>query len=347
LTVFAADVLTDKRWDEFLSRHPRAGVFHSRGWLEALQQTYHYRPTLLTSSPPGEPLRNGLVLCDVRSWLTGRRLVSLPFSDHCDILSDNAADERELRGFLPDYAARQGCRYAELRPSGGCEEASGDWHAAQQFCLHRLLLDPPADKLFSELHKDCIQRKVRRAEREALHYEKGSSEALLRTFYGLMLRTRRRHCLPPQPYRWFQSLMTAMGDSLTIRLASKDHQPAAAILTLSYKSTLTYKYGCSDERFNALGGTPFLFWKAIEEAKAEGMKEFDLGRSDLDNQGLITFKDRLGAQRTGLTYWRCSGGETGQSRRPAWLTQAAKHVFRRLPDALLVASGRFLYKHIG
>ena len=77
------------------------------------------------------------------------------------------------------------------------------------------------------------------------------------------------------------------------------------------------------------------------------MSEFDLGRSDLDNEGLSTFKDRLGAQRTRITYWRCSSQKTAKARRPAWLTQAGKQVFKRLPDALLVASGKFLYRHIG
>ena len=66
--------------------------------------------------------------------------------------------------------------------------------------------------------------------------------------------------------------------------------PVAAILTLSFKDTVTYKYGCSDERFNRLGGTPFLFWKTIQEAKAEGMSQLDLGRSDLHNEGSMASK---------------------------------------------------------
>ena len=37
-------------------------------------------------SPPDEPLENGFLFCRVESWLTGRRLVSLPFSDHCEPL---------------------------------------------------------------------------------------------------------------------------------------------------------------------------------------------------------------------------------------------------------------------
>jgi len=67
---------------------PRASVFHSRGWLEALKRTYGYEPIVLTTTPDG-PLSNGLVLCRVKTWLS-RRLVSLPFSDHCDPLLNGA-----------------------------------------------------------------------------------------------------------------------------------------------------------------------------------------------------------------------------------------------------------------
>ena len=50
----------------------------------------------------------------------------------------------------------------------------------------------------------------------------------------------------------------------------------AAILTFRHKDTLVYKFGCSDARFNNLGGTQFLFWKAIQQANLAGLRVFDL-----------------------------------------------------------------------
>lgn len=74
-------------------------------------------------------------------------------------------------------------------------------------------------------------------------------------------------------------------------------------MTLKSKNSVVYKYGCSDPTFNNLGGMPFLFWKTILEAKADGATEFDLGRSDLGNKGLLEFKDRLGSNRSALLYY--------------------------------------------
>jgi hypothetical protein len=202
LAVYTIDALEDQRWDELTLRHPRAGIFHSRPWLQVLRQTYGYRPVVLTTTEPGRPLANGVVFCEVNSWFTGRRLVSLPFSDHCALLTNSTAEEAEIFAQLRRQVVSDRWRYAEIRPEEEMPEgALEDWQSGPKFSLHVLPLDMPLEKLFSNLHKDCIQRKIRRAERENLAYEYGRSDALLRKFFGLLLRTRRRHGLPPQPFR--------------------------------------------------------------------------------------------------------------------------------------------------
>jgi hypothetical protein len=348
LPTFTTSPLNDPRWAEFVSRHPRAGVFHTQGWLSTLQRTYGYEPIVFTTSPPDEPLRNGLVFCKVESWITGRRLVSLPFSDHCDWLIDSTSECEALLDKVSSFAARGGYPQVELRPKAGMpSEASQNLQCTLTFCLHTLTLDAPSESLFRNLHADCMQRKIRRAEKEKLLYESGRSEDLLRAFYALQLRTRRRHSLPPQPFSWFRNLRETMGDSLTIRLASRASQPVAAILTMSHKTTMTFKYGCSDERFHNLGGIPFLLWKAIEEGKSQDLRELDLGRSELSQAGLIQFKDRLGAARINLPYWRFPGQKSATGAHCEWTTRLAKAIFASVPDPIFAASGNFLYRHIG
>jgi Acetyltransferase (GNAT) domain len=350
LSVFEVNPLTDARWDELVNRHPRAGVFHTSRWLSALQRTYGYKPGVFTTCGPSELLRNGLVFCKVNSWITGRRLVSLPFSDHCDLLADSAAEQDKLLAHVCECVRRDGYAHAEIRPTTTEEPehfTAANLLPSETFCLHRLSLDVPLDVLLHNMHRNSFQRKIQRAEREGLMYESGQSELFLRKFYDLLLRTRRRHCLPPQPLQWFRNLLESMGDKLIIRLVSKDHVPVAAILTLSHKITVTYKYGCSDERLHNLGGTPFLLWKTVQEAKNQGMHELDLGRSELNHAGLVQFKNRLGAVKTMLTYWRYPGARAADATHPMWAARVAKRIFSWAPDPVFVASGRFLYRHIG
>ena len=64
---------------------------------------------------------------------------------------------------------------------------------------------------------------------------------------------------------------------MTIHVASKDGLPIAGILTLSFKKTLVYKYGGSDAAHHSLGGMPFLFWRAIQEAQAKASRSWTSG----------------------------------------------------------------------
>ena len=344
--VYTVNPLESPRWGEFVERHPQASVFHTPHWLDAVRRTYGYAPMVYTTCPPTASLTNGVVFCRVSSWLTGRRLVSLPFADHCEPLVEGAEDCNEISGFLPAVIARENCQYIEIRPLSSGLLAGPGLDKSRSFSLHVLDLCPDLEDLFRGFHKDSTQRKIRRADREALDYEEGRSEGLLNNFYRLLLLTRRRHKLPPHPMDWFRNLIACLGDRLTIRVASQRGRPVASILTLDYRDTLVYKYGCSDASCHNLGAMQFLFWRAIQEAKKRGVQKFDLGRTDSDNAGLITFKERWGATRSILTYVRWSA-PSRRSTRDSYRMRLAKEVFGRMPDGLLTAAGRLLYRHIG
>ena len=246
----------------------------------------------MVTTSPGPALDNGLVACRVKGW-TSRRLVSLPFSDHCDPLVDSADDVSEMLAFLSAHARATGCQSVELRPRNAGQpfesaaRASGLERGAE-YHLHRLDLATSVAAIFGRMHHSSTQRAVRRAEREGLTYETGTSDRLLASFYRLLRMTRRRHGLPPQPLAWFRNLIACLGQRVAIHAAiNKDGEAIAAILTLSAKKTIYYKYGGSDAAHHRLGGMPFLFWRVIQDARARGFTDMDLGRSDIDQPGLV------------------------------------------------------------
>ena len=170
-------------------------------------------------------------------------------------------------------------------------------------------------------------------------------------FYRLFVMTRRRHGLPAQPRKWFENLVNNFGDALKIRIALKDGRAVAAMVTIRFKDTLVYKYGCSDTRYNNLGGMPMLFWTSIQEAKAAALKIFDFGRTDAGQAGLIRFKNKWGTSESVLTYTRLSiaGRSTHAFDLPGsqWKHKVSKRLLTHVPGSLLSAVGRVLYKHIG
>jgi len=247
--------------------------------------------------------------------------------------------------YLERYVDRGRWKHIEIRPLSLEPSSDRKLKRSSVYCFHRVDLSPSLDQLQRNCHKDGVQRKVRRAEREGLQYEEGRSPELLKKFYRLLVMTRRRHRLPPQPLEWFRSLIVAFGSDLKVRVVSKDGVAVASILTLSNKKTMVYKYGCSNPAFHNLGGMPFLLWRTIQEAKESGFEELDLGRSDHDNQGLVEFKDRLGAVRTLLNYWSYPHREA--EFRAGLKKKLADRFISVMPNLSLEVVGKLLYKHFG
>lgn len=347
--IYRIDPINDVRWTEFVQRHPKASVFHTVGWLQALRSTYGYEPLAYTTSSPVQDLQNGLLFCLVDSRITGRRLVSLPFTDHCDPLYDSNENLTELLGFSQRQLKAESLKYLELRPTSGdfgATNGATSFLPTAKFFLHILNLAPSPSELFQKFDKNCVQRRVLRAERADLEERHGTSEELLKDFFALFALTRGRLHLPFTPIDWFRNLVRHVDRAVRIRVAYKDAIPIAAVLTLGFKGTVYYKYGCSDARFNKFGAMPWLLWRTIVAAKASGSVAFDLGRTEEENLGLLAFKNHFVPEPQSLTYWRYPDASSLDSLY-GWKLRVAKRVFSCLPNSFLKIIGRSTYRHIG
>jgi CelD/BcsL family acetyltransferase involved in cellulose biosynthesis len=343
--VHSFDPLTDARWDRFLNGDERSSVFHAKPWLLALHRTYGHEPVGYTFSPPGEELGNAIVLCRVKSWITGRRLVSLPFSDHCEPLVDSV---RQLNALLApaQQELREGrIKYIDVRPLS--LQFSDGVANSESYFLHVLDLRPSEEELYKKFHADSIRRKIQRADREHVSMEAGSSDTLLTQFYDLHVITRQRQQLPPHPLSWFRNVLTCLGDSARIRVAAKNGRAIASIFSVAHKQKMIYKYGCSDAQSHNLGGMQFLFWDLIRDSKTRGFEEIDFGRSECENTGLVTFKDRWGTKRQLITYLRYPPRPPAAVGSPSKIMRLGNKVFEHCPPGLLRMAGRLLYPHVG
>jgi CelD/BcsL family acetyltransferase involved in cellulose biosynthesis len=337
--------LEDARWETLSLEHPRASVFHSTGWLRTLQQTYGYDPLAYTTTPREAPLSNAVVFCRVNSWLTGQRLVSLPFSDHCEPLVESVDQLDELLSPALRELRERKIKYIDIRPLS--LSFAGETKGAESYFLHLLDLRPTLDELYKKLHGDSIRRKIQRAEREKLTLQLGSSEELLAEFYQLHVITRQRQQVPPHPLKWFRNVIACLGKDAQIRVARKDGAAIASIFTLSHRQKMVYKYGCSDAHSHNLGGMQFLFWDLIRHSKENGFVELDFGRSECSNTGLVTFKDRWGTKRQLLSYLRYPPRPLSAEQESSKVMDFGKKVISHCPQSVLRLAGNLLYPHVG
>ena len=339
------DPLADPRWAQLLPRAPAACAFHHPAWLRLLGEHYGYGFVACGLAAPDGRLVAGLPIARVESRLTGRRLVAIPFSDHCmPLVSTNAPSgtPAKLGRTLDAFRRRHGLRLELRGPATGVTaEAPGP-----RYHHHVLPLEPDVALVERRFRKSQVLRGVRRAVREGLHAEIRTDVAALEAFYRLHVATRARLGVPTQERRFilrFADLFRAgLGFSLTVR---RGEQPLAAAVFLTYGGLLIYKYGASDARFLAARPNNLLFMEAIRWGCQHGMRALDFGRTDWGHESLRAFKLAWGSEERELQY-RVLGG-AGGGKHTERLEHALGALLRRSPPIMSRVVGELVYRHVG
>ena len=334
--------LTDPDWEGKIARQRGASFFHGTNWVRVLHDTYGFRPTYFVEETAGR-VGGILPFMEVDSWLTGRRGISLPFTDECPPLG---ADDRSIRRLVQAvgaYAAERRWKYWEMR--GGTTALGAP--AAVAYHGHAVdLLRPPAT-IFAQCG-GSVRQAVRKAEQAGVTVTFSQSPAALRAFYGLLCKTRRRHGLPPQPLRFFENIQrhVLQHGRGCIVLARVQDRPVAGAVFFHLGPAAIFKFGASDEAFQQLRANNLVMWRAIEWHARAGFASLDLGRTSLDNTGLRRFKRSWGATERRIEYARfdCQTGAFVAT--PDHSSGRHNRVFRLLPSAIARLIGAAAYRHI-
>ena len=280
----------DDEWWRFVRTRSEATPFHHPAWSRLIAECYRYPAFAIAVRDPEGAIIGGLPVVEVRHRPARPRWVCLPFSDHCGVLGLDAT--AGLPQALDRLRAGHGVRRLEIR--GALDGPNVVDSGARS---HVLRLTPDQDEVFARLHKNQVQRNIKRAQREGVTVRITTAERdLVDVFFGLHLRTRRRLGVPVQPRRYFRLLwrrVVSQGLGLVL-VASLDDVPVAAAVFLTFNGTMVYKYGASDAAAWAARPNHLLFWDAIRWACDHGYDRFDFGRTDAGDESLRLFKSRWG-----------------------------------------------------
>jgi hypothetical protein len=243
-----------------------------------------------------------LPIMEVSSPWTGRRGVSLPFSDFCLPLSAESYQRPALHELAVEYGRRRGWRYLECRGSAhGWQDAS----PSLAFYGHVINLTCGEETLFKNLD-GATRRGIRKAEGAGLQIEFGNNLDSIRAFYALHCRTRQRHGLPPQPVRFFENIARYVLEAGRgfVATALLERRPLAASIFFHHGAQALYKFGASDDAFQQLRPNNLMMWAAIKRCASHGLKSLHLGRTSLANEGLRRFKVGFGAREERIEYYK-------------------------------------------
>jgi hypothetical protein len=336
------DPLQRPDWDAQIEGHPQSTIFHGSRWARVLRETYGHVPVYVCGVE-GERLTSVLPLMEVASRWTGRRGVSLPFTDACASL-DREGDGGNFYNEAMELGRQRRWKYLECRSYDSAWEGSTP---SLEFYGHEVDLEIGADRLFAGLD-GAMRRGVRKAEAGGLSVEFGTDEESIRIFYKLHCGTRRRHGVPPQPFRFFESIQRNIlgGGRGFVAIARLGNRPAAAGIFFYHGGEALYKFGASDFSLQQHRPNNLMMWAGMRRCTEEGLSILNLGRTSLSNEGLRRFKLGLGAEERKLQYARYDFSTkqfvVDTDRAQGWFNR----LFSLLPPPLLRLAGAALYPHL-
>lgn len=331
-------------WERNVFSNPDYSFFNSKEWLELIIQSYNYKNISIIKNESDSSFQY-FPLVEINSFITGKRAVCLPFSDYCEPLAADQTAFDICFNKLLEQGEIAKWKYLEIK--GGAKFLSQHEPAAIDFG-HLLHLNTDENKLFSSFSSNT-KRNIKKSLSEGLEVEISSDQKAMNDYYNLNLITRKRHGLPPQPYKFFQNLFekiinTGRG---TICLASHNKQIIAGAVYLHFGKKVLYKYGASDLSLQNLRANNLVMWEAIRHYAALGYEEFYFGKTEPENEGLRRFKNGWNTVEYEIKTFRYDFTKKNFVKLKTKTHGEHNKYFASLPIPLLKAIGKIAYRHVG
>ena len=325
--------IEDRSWREFVESRPGATIFHHPAWARLLSECYGYR-ALVLAEDQGGAIVSGIPALVVGMPFAARRWVSLPFTDHCPPLDGDCVD---LPGALNELARASAFDMLELRASPSGAEG------VPAFVRHELAVTGDTRAHWKQLRRNH-RRSIEDAAEAGVRVERGTDAADMETFYRIHVQTRRRLGVPVQPRRFFRLfheriVRAGLGFVLTAYLGDA---AVASAVCCAWNGTLVVKYSGRADGFEKVDAIHQLFWSAIRWASENGCHTVDLGRTNVEQARLRSFKVGWGTREEPLSY-----SYFGRTPRPSShrVERAMSSVIQRSSPWVCRALGEVFYKY--
>jgi len=339
------DPINDIKWEELLPKDNYKYFFYNSNWANTLINCYNFKPYYLIIKKE-KNIQAIAPLLEINSFITGKRAVSLPFTDYCEPFLVSKDFSSDFWDILIKYGKEKKWKYIELR--GG--ENYFDLNKSYLYYLeHYLDLSKTIDVIYSGF-KDSCKRNIKKAKQSGIIIKTSIKYEDLKKFYNLNLITRKKHGIPPQPFSFFKSIHENIfkNNKGIIFLAEFENKCIASYVFFydEFLKTAIYKFGASDPKYLYTRANNLIIWEAIQFFKSKNFKHFLFGRTSIDNDGLIQFKNNWTEDIKKIYYFKYD------LKKDKFLKSEAKDfhfynkIFNKFPIFLLKFIGEKLYKHI-
>lgn len=292
---FAAD--DAERWEAFVESCPDATFFHRIGWKAVLEGCFGHRTHYLLAERSSR-LVGVLPLAEVKSFLFGHSLISLPFCAVGGAAANEAGAIAELHRAAQELGKRLGVEHLELRDR---ISRAPDWPQQTLYVSFRkeILPDVEANLL-------AIPRKQRAMVRKGIKNGlTGQVDADVDRFFSLYADNVHRHGTPALPRSYFEALRRTFGrDAEVLTISDPGGKAVSSVFSFYFRDEVLPYYAGDAVVARDLAANDFKYWELMRRACERGVRIFDYGRSKRGT-GPFDFKKNWGFEPTPLAYEYC------------------------------------------
>lgn len=282
-----------EKWEEYVNTHPESTFFHRIGWINVIRNAFGHTPHYLICEESGKTV-GVLPLFEVKSWLFGHSLVSIPFGVYGGPLYDSDEAMLSLTNKAAEIARLLCVDYLELR---NLKRTREDW---PEKSLHATFIRPLADN--DEANLAAVKYKQRAVVRKCLSNSLDISfPENLDEFYFAYSTSVRNLGTPVFSKRFFLELKREFGSECEIVSVKQQGELHCALMSFYFKDTVLPYYGGGMPESRTSKAMDLMYFDQMCRAGRKGYKFYDFGRSKNDT-GPYNYKRHWGFEPAPLHY---------------------------------------------
>lgn len=332
-----------ERWDAYVDGHPDSTFFHRAGWYKVLPAAMGHRPYYLWAHDEEGSVKGIMPLFQVKSFLFGNNLVSIPMGVYGGAIGDTPEIKSELELAAANLARELEVDSLEVR---NVLPSQPDWpRKSMHSTFIKEIADNDADNLALVKYK---QRAVVRKALKTGFTTEYKEEYELDEFFHAYSTSVRNLGTPVFSKSYFRALKIAFGDDCEIVSIKKDGELHCALVSFYFKDHVLPFYGGGLPVSRKSKAMDFMYFDQMCRAGRRGVRYYDFGRSKNDS-GPYNYKRHWGFEPTPLNYEYYL---VKSEQLPDLNPQSAKYAmmietWKKLPLWLSQAMGPVVSKYLG
>jgi FemAB-related protein (PEP-CTERM system-associated) len=197
-------------------------------------------------------------------------------------------------------------------------------------------------KLIGSKRRSQIKRPIK----EGVSHKIGKAE-LLDDFYQVFCENMRDLGTPVYGKSFFENILETFKEHCTICVVYWQGKPVSSGFLITYKGRMEIPWASTLSYANRISVNMYLYWQILSNAIETGCKEFDFGRSTID-EGTYRFKKQWKSepQQCYWYHWVPEGGELPNLSPSNAKFDLAIKMWKKLPLPIANTLGPFLVKNL-